>query len=66
MHMACEDGIYAGFNKELGWDRYLIENPEDMKNFGACYEIEETTLRSLALDLKKKLCMETVQIAGNQ
>lgn len=65
MHMGKEDGIYAGYNKELGWENYVIPNPPELENFGKCYQIPKTTLRELCAYLKDKLEMEVVQIVGN-
>lgn len=65
MHMADEDGIYRGFNEELGWTDYRIDNPENLKHFGVCYKIPETTLEELCNFFKEKLDMKVVQIVGN-
>lgn len=65
MHMGKEDGIYVGFNKELGWENYVIPNPDTMEGFGKCYQIPQTTLRELCEELKQKLKMDVIQIVGN-
>lgn len=65
MHMGCEDGIYRGFDLEMGWNNYRIENPDSMKHFGACYQIPETTLEDLCNLFKEKLDMKVIQIIGN-
>lgn len=68
MHMGSEDGIYRGFDKEFGWDKYRITFPdtgEFIDRFGGCYELPETTLRELCAFFKEKLEMQVVQIVGN-
>ena len=65
MHMDKEDGIYRGFDQELGWGKYRIKNPESMKHFGVCYELPETTLKKLCEFFKDKLDMDVIQIVGN-
>lgn len=58
MHRMHPDLIFAGLNKELGWESY--ELPEK-----ACYVVPKTTVEELALFLKKKLEVITVQIVGD-
>ncbi|NLL73492.1 MAG: hypothetical protein GX237_08185 [Clostridiales bacterium] len=65
MHMADEDGIYRGFDKEVGWEDYKITNPESLKHFGVSYQIPETTLEELCHFFKDKLDMKVIQIVGN-
>lgn len=68
MHMGKEDGIYRGFDQEFGWKPYRVDpldNGEFLEQFGACYELPETTLRELCMFFKKKLEMQVVQIVGN-
>ncbi len=64
MHMGKEDGIYRGFDKELGWDKYHIKDVRGMEHFGCCYQIPKTTLGELGLFFKNRLNMEVVQIVG--
>ncbi|NLJ89623.1 MAG: hypothetical protein GX323_01870 [Clostridiales bacterium] len=65
MHMDKEDGIYRGFDEELGWANYRIANPDSMKHFGVCYELPETNLKDLCEFFKEKLSMDVIQIVGN-
>lgn len=65
MHMGKEDGIYAGYDKELGWDKYVIPNPAELESFGKCYQIPKTALRDLCAYYKEKLDMEVIQIVGD-
>ncbi len=71
MHMASEDGIFRGFEQEMGWETYRLAPPTtDTLGFGisgkpdGCYEIPETTLRGLAELFKSKMNMPVVQIIG--
>jgi putative NIF3 family GTP cyclohydrolase 1 type 2 len=66
IHLAADgDGIYRGFDKEMGWENYKIPNPESLKYFGTCYQIPQTTLEELCKVFKEKLDMEIIQIVGN-
>ena len=72
MHMASEDGIFRGFEQELGWEQYRMAPPTtDTLGFGitgkpdGCYELPETTLRGLVELFKTKMNMNVVQIIGN-
>lgn len=72
MHMAREDGIFRGFEQEMGWEGYRMAPPEtDTLGFGVtgkpdgCYEIPETTLEGLCAFFKSKLNMRVVQIIGD-
>jgi len=72
MHMASEDGIFRGFEEEMGWEQYRMAPPTtDMLGFGVtgkpdgCYEIPETTLRGLVELFKTKMNMNVVQIIGD-
>ena len=72
MHMAKEDGIFRGFEEEMGWEQYRMAPPTtDTLGFGVtgkpdgCYEIHETTLRGLVELFKSKMNMQVVQIIGD-
>lgn len=65
MHIGTEDGIYRGFDLEMDWAKYRIENPDSMKHFGGCYQLPATTLRELCDLFKEKLNMKVVQIIGD-
>ena len=71
MHIGAEDGIYRGFDKEFGWDKYRM-HPNDIRmpgqfkdmDFGGFYKIPATTLRELSLFFKERLEMDVIQIVG--
>jgi len=72
MHMASEDGIFRGFEQEMGWEQYRMAPPTtDTLGFGVtgkpdgCYELPETTLRGLVELFKTKMNMQVVQIIGD-
>ncbi len=77
MHGGHQDEIYAGFEKEFGWEKYRVSigDPEKyqgidpkqagfFKHFGAVYEIPETTLRGLCVYFRKAAGMDVIQIVG--
>ncbi len=69
MHMASEDGIYAGFDQDSGWGRYRLPKPEKadypMEMTGIIYEVPVTSIEEMALDLKDKFKMKVIRIVGN-
>lgn len=72
MHMVSEDGIFRGFEQEMGWEQYRMAPPTtDTLGFGVtgkpdgCYELPETTLRGLVEFFKTKMNMNVVQIIGD-
>lgn len=72
MHMASEDGIFRGFEEEMGWEQYRMAPPTtDTLGFGitgkpdGCYELPETTLHGLVELFKTKMNMNVVQIIGD-
>ena len=54
------DYIYQGIIEELGWSEYL--QPDEKEPW--VYEIPETTLKDLALSLKKTFGMDVIQTIG--
>lgn len=61
MHFGSStDYIYTGMQKEMGWENYL--QPDEMQPW--VYEMPETTLRKLALELKERFEMDVIQIIG--
>jgi putative NIF3 family GTP cyclohydrolase 1 type 2 len=60
MHFTTPDQIYAGLNKELGWDSHSIPGKKH------CYEIPATTVAGLSAFLKEKLSVKAVQIVGDR
>lgn len=65
MHLGAEDGIYRGYEAELGWGEYRIGHPEGLEWFGASYQLPKTTVRELCAFFKEKLGMDVVQIVGD-
>lgn len=60
MHMTKPDLIYAGIEKQLGWNIFRIP---DMRH---CYKIPSTTLQELSAFLKDKLNVKLAQIVGEE
>ncbi len=72
MHFDRQDGIYRGFDRETGWEKYRMPvlfdpaAPAFLKGrFDGCYEIPETTLRELCEYLKVHIGMKTMRIIGD-
>ncbi len=57
-HMRTPDGIEAGMAHALGWDKQ-----QDSEN-QYLFAVPETTLESLAADLKKKLDIHVLRVVG--
>jgi putative NIF3 family GTP cyclohydrolase 1 type 2 len=60
MHITRPDKIYAGLNKELGWEQYSLPGKPH------CYAIPQTTVEELSGVLKEKLDVKVVQIVGKK
>lgn len=58
-HMRTPDGIEAGMAHALGWEKQ--QDPENQYLF----VVPETTLESLAADLKKKLDVHVLRVVGD-
>lgn len=58
-HMRTPDGIEAGMAHALGWEKQV--DPENQYLFA----VSETTLESLAAELKKKLDVHVLRIVGD-
>lgn len=58
-HMRTPDGIEAGMAHALGWEKQ--QDPENQYLFA----VPETTLESLAADLKKKLDIHVLRVVGD-
>ena len=58
-HRRTPDGIEAGMAHALGWE--IQQDPENPYLFS----VPETTLESLAADLKKKLDIHVLRVVGN-
>jgi len=60
IHMMKPDGIYAGYERELGWENFSMPEAKHI------YTIPPTTVPRLAAFLKERLNIETVRIVGKQ
>ncbi len=58
-HARKPDGIYVGFNRTMGWDKYLTADSLD------AYRLPETTLDSLARDVQRKLNTRSLRVIGD-
>lgn len=64
IHAHKPDGIMYGVTQELGWQDYLLGNPEEM-GFHYRFRLPETTVKELALFLKEKMGLNAVRVIGN-
>ena len=67
MHFAAEDGIFAGIDREFGWQAYRMAPAGSIMpgHFDGCYQIPKTTLAELCRFFKQKLSMDVIQIIGD-
>ena len=70
MHMDPQDGIYRGFDAQMGWAAYRMPSLKDHPvfpdgRFDGCYQLPETTLSGLAAELQEKLDMPVLRAIGN-
>ena len=70
MHMDPQDGIYRGFDRQMGWAEYRMPPLKDQDlfpkgAFDGCYEIPETTLEKLAGEVQEKLDMPVLRGIGD-
>lgn len=72
MHFDPDDGIYRGFDEEMGWGGYrmpFVEHPDVPHflngHFDGCYQLPKTTLGNLAALFKGKMEMDVIQIIGS-
>lgn len=61
LHANHPDGIYTGFLRRTGWEKYLLVDPDKPNRF----QIPETTVRELAKFLKEKLNLNAIRVIGN-
>jgi len=57
-HARKPDAIYVGFNRAMGWDKYLVG-----EGLGS-YRLPETTLALLARDVRRQLKTRSLRIIG--
>jgi len=71
MHFGPEDGIYRGFDEDVGWADYRLPPSETIpffhkgKHFDGCYELPETTLQGLADFFRERFDMKKVRVIGD-
>ncbi len=61
IHAHKPDGIRYGVMKELGWEDYLIGDPDRPSHF----KLPETSVRELAEYLKEKIGLTGIRVIGN-
>jgi putative NIF3 family GTP cyclohydrolase 1 type 2 len=61
-HMRRPDGIFAGWNKVMGWDSYATAGANP---FLHRYAIPETSLEELARDLQARLKTRSMRLVGD-
>lgn len=61
-HARRPDGIFAGWNRVMGWDQYLAPGPTPMSHE---YAIPEIRLEDLARELQAKLKITSLRIVGD-
>lgn len=64
IHAHKPDGIMYGNMMELGWQDYLIGDPEKL-GFEYHFKLPETTVKDLCLFLKEKIGLNAVRVIGN-
>lgn len=70
MHMDAEDGIFTGFDRETGWEKYLLPMEEFPTLHGfrfskGFYRLPRGTLRELAAFLKARLNLPVMRAIGD-
>ena len=58
-HALKPDGIFVGFNRAMGWEKYLA-----VKALGS-YQLPETTLAALARETQRKLKTRSLRVIGD-
>jgi len=61
-HARRPDGIFTGWNRVMGWDKYAVPGATPMSHE---YAIPETRLEDLAKELQTKLKMTSLRIVGD-
>ena len=61
-HARRPDGIFAGWNRVTGWDKYIVQGPTPMSHE---YVIPEIRLEDLARELQTKLKMTSLRVVGD-
>src|SRR5438552_1692098 len=61
-HARRPDGIFAGWNRTMGWEDYVVkgENP-----FSIQYAVPETSFEGLAREMETKLKMRSMRLVGD-
>lgn len=61
-HARHPDGIFAGWNRAMGWDKYVVSGSNRLSHE---YEIPEASLEEVAEELASKLSVKSVRIVGD-
>jgi putative NIF3 family GTP cyclohydrolase 1 type 2 len=61
IHAHKPDGIFLGVMKELGWEEFLVDDPDRPRLF----KLPKTTVRKLAGFLRKKMELNGVRVIGS-
>jgi putative NIF3 family GTP cyclohydrolase 1 type 2 len=61
-HARRPDGIFAGWNRTMGWDNYALESANP---FSHEYVVPETSFEELAKDINSKLKMRSMRLVGD-
>jgi len=59
-HAHRPENIFSGWNKALGWDKYVVGNGRSMT-----YQIPEVALEDLARMMSDKLSVKSIRIVGD-
>lgn len=66
LHAHRPDGIRYGVMKELGWEQYMLFDPQQIGTTGDIHvKLPKTTVRELALEIKEKMGLNGVRFIGN-
>jgi len=61
-HAHRPDGIFAGWNRAMGWDQYAVSGANP---FSHQYVIPETSFEELARDMQTKLNVRSMRLVGD-
>ena len=66
IHSHKPDGIRYGVMKELGWEQYMLFDPQLVGTKSDIHvKLPKTTVRELALEIKEKMGLNGVRVIGN-
>lgn len=61
-HARRPDGIFAGWNRTMGWDNFVVPSGN---NFSHEYVVPETTFEQLAREVQSKLNVRSSRLVGD-